>query len=816
MFDLITPSPPLAVVPVLVGPLPALLALLPGLLVALGGVLLAMFKPSTMKKLALLLWAQKWVVLVVIAVAFALFFFAPRLLAGKATVSAAANGADWPLWRGSLERLGACPERTRGSAGDADDPTQGTARWRFTDGKMTTFYSSPAVVGNRVYVASANYGYFTDTGAVYSLDADTGKVVWSYNAGGYRATFSSPAVSGKYLVIGEGLHLTKDSRVHCLDVEASEKAREGVLLWSFRTKSHVESSPAIALVPSGNEGDGKAVIGAGDDGLYCFALDGDGKGNAKVLWHLEGDKYPDCESSPAVADGKVYFCLGNAGQAIVCVELATGKELWRVAAPYPVFGSPTIALVPNGREGDGKLFVGMGTGNYVETAEEVAAKERAKMEKEGKTAAEIDAAVKRMGPIGEVWCIDLGTHEVAWKYPVPRTVLGAVAAADGKLYFGSRDKNLYCVTTGGKLAGKWNARAPIVTSPAIGKSHVYVVTAAGTLFALDRESLSPVWQLDLGAESMSSPAVARGHVYVGTTGQGFLCAGEPGKPAKQVWEGYLGGPGKSGWDGSPVGDRGRFAWRWPAPAADGSAVKIPKITAPAAYQDGILYLATSFDNVTGLTGLKLPEDASGAPVEKPCAPGEFKVAGEPSRKLIVNNIAFTASGFEEAPKFIATDAPTGGMLWQTRGPGRITTGPVLAAGKIWVGGNCGLASYDTATGEAQVRQYAYLRGALVVDGNRVACVNKKGEIRVVDAETREEIADVEGATPELPPMLAGRYMLYFTPAAIMRYDFETKKSATWYALPEWMGAPTSPMIMLKSRVYFGTDKVGLVCIGPRR
>jgi len=58
---------PLAVVPVLVGPLQALMAMLPVILTALGG-LGVPFQPSSMKRMALLLWAQKLALLVLMAV----------------------------------------------------------------------------------------------------------------------------------------------------------------------------------------------------------------------------------------------------------------------------------------------------------------------------------------------------------------------------------------------------------------------------------------------------------------------------------------------------------------------------------------------------------------------------------------------------------------------------------------------------------------------------------------------------------------------------------------------------------------------------
>ncbi len=793
--DISNCAAPLAVVPMLVPMMPVIIGVMSGVAVAIGAAIVALFRPGTMKALGRALWSQKFPVLLVLTVVFAAFWWGPRLFTRTAAVAAAQGGTDWPLWRGNFAR--------RGASLDADDPTRGSARWSFTDGKINTFMSSPAVVGNRIYVAGARYEVFTDSGPLYCLDADTGKVVWKHEAG-YRATFSSPAVWGNYLAVGEGLHFTTDSRIRCLDVAASEKKREGVLLWDFRTKSNVESSPCI--------GEGKVIVGAAEDGMYCFAVEGDGKGGAKVLWHLPGDQWPDCEASPTIYEGKVYSGLGRVVHAIFCVDAATGKELWRIPTPYPVFGPPAIA--------DGKMYIGMGTGNYIQTADEVAAQTRAEMTKAGKPASEIEAAVKALAPIGEVWCVDIKTHDVQWKYTVGQIVLGAVAVADGKAYFGSRDGFVYAVTTDGKPAGKWNSHAPIVTCPAVGKAHVYVVTTKGQMFALDRETLAPAWEIDLGAESMSSPAVARGHVYVGTSGEGLVCAGEPGVAKAETWDGYLGGPGKSGWDGSPVSARGQFAWRWPAANADGSEPKVPLILAPAAHVKGTLYVETIFgDNIACLTHLKLADDGVSAPTEIACGPNEFKVEGSPSPTIRMADIEFEWTEFG----LIAMDRPTGKCLWQTRA--RIRTGPILAGGRIWFGSGYGLETCEIDNGTLKGRVgFPAPASALVTDGKHLACANETGKILIVDVEQNTEVAKIDGAPPMqtgnlmlcFPPMLAGNIVLYFSPTGIMRYDIETKKSAVWFTFPEWMGRPTTPMIMVKSNVYFGTDKMGFVCVKARR
>ncbi len=548
----------LGVVPVLVGPLQALLVVLPGILIALGSLFITLFKPSTVKRLLLLLWSQKFVVvpvlLLAVAASWGLTALKPLIFPAVALDVGAASDGEWPVWRGGPHR--------RGAVLDAEGPAHGNVVWSFVHNGIKDFYCSPAVVGNRVYATSARWELFKKDGAIYSLDADTGKLVWAFDSDGYRATFSSPAihrdeVTGKrYLVVGEGLHLTNDARVFCLDIDASEKAHQGVVLWSYRTKSHVESSPCIA--------DGKVFIGAGDDGLYCFNLQQEGR-EAQPLWHLHGDRYADCETSPVYdeaeggeaggdARGKVYFGLGISGQAVVCADAQTGEELWRVDTPYPVFGCPSIA--------EGKLYCGMGHGDFVNTAEQVAANRRVKLTEAGKSESEIAKDVAKIRPVGEVWCIDLVSHEVDWKFPVGRVVLGAVAVDGDRVYFGSRDEHLYSVSTDGKTSRKWNARASLVTSPAVAGEYVYTVTETGHLHGLDKEKMTPVWDVSLNAPSFSSPTVARGHVYIGSTGNGLLCVGKPGRDkVAPLWAGAFGGAGKAGWtDDSMLPGSGSYAW----------------------------------------------------------------------------------------------------------------------------------------------------------------------------------------------------------------------------------------------------------------
>src|SRR5207247_1855416 len=200
--------------------------------------------------------------------------------------------------------------------------------------------------------------------------------------------------------------------------------------------------------------------GAADDGVYCVDLAPDENGLPVVHWHLDPAKYVDCESSPLVVEGVCYFGMGEEGTAVCAVDARTGEERWRVATPYPVFPAPTVV--------GGRLYVGMGNGNYALTAEELLAAKVQELKAAGKSPEEIDAATKDMAPGGAVWCLDVRTGGVQWKHPLPDTVLGSVACEAGRLYCGCRDGRLYCLSTDGKPLGPYDARGPIFGSPALG------------------------------------------------------------------------------------------------------------------------------------------------------------------------------------------------------------------------------------------------------------------------------------------------------------------------------------------------------------
>jgi outer membrane protein assembly factor BamB len=353
--------------------------------------------------------------------------------------------------------------------------------WRFEPNQPSWIASSPLAVGGRVYVGAVHGAAFR-SGALYCLDAATGKERWHFNDGGKMVdVFSSPCLADGRLYIGEGFHQNAGCKLYCLDAETGKK------LWDFPTRSHTEATPYVA--------GGKVYCGAGDGGLYCLDA-----ATGQERWHLAG---LHVDANPVVADGRVYGGSGVGDEyketALFCLDAETGKELWRMPTDLPVWGMPAVA--------GGFVYAGVGNGNFMESAER---------------------------PAGAVLCLEAATGKRVWRYDVADAVLTHVAADAERVYFGSRDGNCYALERKeGKLAWKVGLGSPVVASPALvpgeGGAALYALGSAGRAVRLEAATGQVEWRFDVAKDAkqdadavqlFSSPCVVTGgerrRVYFGS------------------------------------------------------------------------------------------------------------------------------------------------------------------------------------------------------------------------------------------------------------------------------------------------------------
>lgn len=135
----------------------------------------------------------------------------------------------------------------------------------------TYLIASPAVIGNLLYVG-------TYASEVVAVDWKAQEVKWRYQAGEGDFPFhSSAAVTDKAVVVGG-----RDKLVHAIDRATGKK------LWTFPTRSKVDSSPAIL----GN----RVFIGSNDGNLYELNL-----ADGKEVWKYNAGK--PITAGPAIGEG---------------------------------------------------------------------------------------------------------------------------------------------------------------------------------------------------------------------------------------------------------------------------------------------------------------------------------------------------------------------------------------------------------------------------------------------------------------------------------------------------------------------------------
>jgi outer membrane protein assembly factor BamB len=179
------------------------------------------------------------------------------------------------------------------------------------------FLSSPLVVDGKVVFGSGD-------GHVYAVDAASGRLAWKFATG--DVVHASPAYADGLVVVGSW-----DGKLYALD------AATGAQRWAFQAgldplihnQQGFQSSPAIA--------GGTVFVGCRDGHLYAVDLH-----TGAPRWNVDTEG-SWVNSSPAVAQGRVYFATSDTAQYRV-VDAATGQAAQAMGSTQAyVFGSPTVA-----------------------------------------------------------------------------------------------------------------------------------------------------------------------------------------------------------------------------------------------------------------------------------------------------------------------------------------------------------------------------------------------------------------------------------------------------------------------------------------
>jgi outer membrane protein assembly factor BamB len=268
----------------------------------------------------------------------------------------------------------------------------------------------------------------------------TTEPLWRIETG--QTIYTKPVIDGDILYTGG-----EKGVLRAIDKET------GKVKWTYRAEAAIAS-------------------GAGFDDTRVYVMSRDGvvhgvdKTNGKGLWTFstEGEKqwdYWDFFLSTPVADDKHWLYFGSGDHHIYSINKRTGAFRWKVETGAIVHGSPVLS-------GE-KVIVG--------------------------------------GFDGKMYALDQANGNILWTFKTVGNsyfrdgeIAGSPAVADGIVYFGSRDYNLYAVLeeTG---TGAWNERTPswVVAKPLMAEGNVYVAISDGPrIFSFNAKSGSENWMTRLG------------------------------------------------------------------------------------------------------------------------------------------------------------------------------------------------------------------------------------------------------------------------------------------------------------------------------
>jgi outer membrane protein assembly factor BamB/tRNA A-37 threonylcarbamoyl transferase component Bud32 len=234
----------------------------------------------------------------------------------------------------------------------------------------------------------------------------------------------------------------------------------GEFIWKYAAEGGITGRPAIV--------EDSIVVGSEDKRVHAVSLS---SGKATWTYYTEGE----VRSSPVLAEGHVF--IGSDDARLHAINASYGRGAWKTEVDGPIRSTPLVV-------GD-RVFFGCES--------------------------------------GDVYSVNLG-GDIKWKFHSKRPVTSSPCEANGLLYVGSVDNQLYALDIkSGWSVWRFRCNHSIISSPSIAQGIVVFGSADGRIYAVDANSSKEKWHFETEDQVTGNPLIHQGLVYCGSVDNNLYC-----------------------------------------------------------------------------------------------------------------------------------------------------------------------------------------------------------------------------------------------------------------------------------------------------
>ena len=308
-----------------------------------------------------------------------------------------------------------------------------------------------------------------------------------------------------------------------------------------------------------------------------------------------------------------------------------------------------------------------------------------------------------------------GEIEPLWLFPCEDEVRSTPAVAEGIVYVGAYDNNLYALDAqSGQFRWKYATEGGLASSPCVWQDRVFVGSEDRSLYCINALTGRIVWTCPTQGCVRSSPQVEYNHVFFGSDDHHLYAANV--QTGRVAWKADTEAPVRSR---PAIGDesvyfgcedgaiyavdiRGVLRWRF--------ATKRAVTSSPALYE-GVLYIGSGDHTIYALdvrSGWAVWRLRTGKPViSSPAVAKNTVFVGSVDHSVYAldartgrqvwkfttdNQVTSSPAIFEDSVYFgsvdgnvYSVDARTGALRWRFRTGAPVTSSPVVADGVVYIG-----------------------------------------------------------------------------------------------------------------------------------